>query len=147
MKLVYYTDGGCEPNPGKGTWAFICKDPYHEQSGFDVSTTNNRMEMMAVLNAIEHATQMTPESIVIFCDNKYVVNGFNSWMRKWAKKGWIISGGEPVKNLDIWRQLWQYRKIATLEWVRGHNGDEFNELADQLVRTEYEKTFGGQMKY
>jgi ribonuclease HI len=146
MKLVYYTDGGCEPNPGQGTWAFVCKEPHHEQSGYEVLTTNNRMEMMAVLKAIEHGLQMNPESIVVLSDSTYICNGFNSWMLKWAKKGWV-NKGEPIKNLDIWRQLFQYRKVATLQWVRGHDGNEYNELCDELVRTEFSKTFGGKMKY
>jgi ribonuclease HI len=146
MKLIYYTDGGCEPNPGQGTWAFVCTEPYHEQTGYEVQSTNNRMEIMAVLQAIQHAQEMGGNDITIYTDSTYVANGFTAWMYKWALKGWQIKG-EPVKNIDLWRRLFQFRKVAKVLWVKGHNNNEFNEVCDDLVRTEYLRVFGGKMKY
>lgn len=151
MQKIYYTDGGCYPNPGNGSWAFLCTDPYIQSSGAESNTTNNRMEMMAVLNAIEHGLSvLKAEKITVFSDSQYCVKGFNEWMLRWAKKGWQIrSHGVtgPVKNVDLWQKLFQYRRNATLVWVRGHNGDEYNEQVDQLVRTKFESTFGGKMTY
>lgn len=146
MKLIYYTDGGCEPNPGNGTWAFVCQEPYHEQCGHEPSTTNNRMEMIAVIQAIQHALEMGGSSITIYTDSKYVSNGFSSWMYSWALKGWRKKE-ETIKNVDLWQRLFQYRKAAKVLWVRGHDGNEYNEVCDNLVRREYMKAFGGSMKY
>lgn len=149
-KLIYYTDGGCEPNPGKGTWAFVCTNTSEEQAGHCPETTNNRMEMTAVLKAIEHALSIQyafkDHSILIVSDSQYVCNGFNLWMHSWAKKRWMKKG-EVIKNKDIWEQLYKYKDVASLSWVRGHNGNEFNELVDSILRDEYNKVFGGSMTY
>jgi ribonuclease HI len=145
LKLEYYTDGECNAKPSQGAWAFICKNPYHEQSGSEVSTTENRMKLIAVLNAIEHGIQMIPESIVVFSDSTYVCDGFNSWMSKWEKSGWKIGRGGPVKNPDIWIKLFKYRKIVTMQWINSHHGNEYKELVDQLVHSEFERTFSKQI--
>lgn len=145
MEVTYYTDGGCEPNPGNGCWAFICTNPYQEAKGSEPNTTSNRMEMTAVLKAIEHGLEMKAKPITIYSDSQYVVKGFNEWMWNWAKKGW--DRDRELKNVDLWKRLFKYRRKATLIWIKGHNGNEYNEQADDLVRTEYEATFGGQMRF
>lgn len=146
MEITIYTDGGCEPNPGKGSWAFVCTAPYIERSGTEYDTTNNRMEMMAVLKAIEFGLEMKADKITIYSDSQYVVKGFTQWMHKWAKKGWK-RGDELVKNDSLWRHLFKHRHAAKVIWVRGHNGNEYNEVADQIVRKAYMDQFGGSMKY
>jgi ribonuclease HI len=150
MKMTLYTDGGCEPNPGKGCWSFVCVHPYHEQSGSEANTTNNRMEIMGVLKAVEYALERCAESIHIISDSQYVVKGVREWSPKWERNNWMKKDGfqwVPVKNAELWKELLKHRGKFTIEWVRGHNGNEFNEVADRLVRTEYEKSFGGGMRH
>lgn len=150
MKLTIYTDGGCEPNPGKGTWAFVSTDPYHEQSGSEAQTTNNRMEIMGVLKAVEYALECKADEILIISDSQYVVKGMNEWSVNWKRNNWMKKDGRkwvPVKNTELWKELDKHRGKFILQWVKGHNGNEFNEMADILVRSEYEKTFVGLMKY
>lgn len=142
MEIVFYTDGGCEPNPGNGTWAFVCLNPYFESSGYEANTTNNRMEMIAVLKAYEYAISIRATCIRINSDSQYVVNGFNEWMHNWKRRKW-----RDVKNLDLWLRFYDMRNKLTLVWVKGHNGNEYNELTDHLVRLEYERVFGGTMRY
>ncbi len=154
--LTYYTDGGCEPNPGKGTWAFICLKPYIVNSGSDPKTTSNQMELTAIIRAIENAMEQRADAVDIYSDSQYCVKGFNEWMAGWARKGWVKYYGDkkgPVKNMALWQKLYAYRvKYAQvmpirLTWVKGHNGDEYNEFCDELVRQEYGKVFGGEMKH
>lgn len=145
-RSIYYTDGGCEPNPGNGVWAFVLVDPRVEESGFEPDTTNNRMEMMAVIKAIEHAMESSEEIPRIYSDSQYVVNGFNEWMENWRRKGWRKKGGD-IKNIDLWKRLWELRHNADVEWIRGHSDNEFNELADELVRSKFESVTGKQMQH
>lgn len=150
MKLTLYSDGGCEQNPGNGSWAFVCVSPYHECSGAVPDTTNNRMEIMGVLKAIEYALEIGGTDITVISDSQYVVKGLTQWSRAWERNNWMKKDGwdwVPVKNAELWRELVKYRDKVKVEWVRGHNGNEFNEVADQLVRTEYRKVFGGEMKH
>lgn len=148
MKI--YTDGGCFPNPGRGAWAFVCNEPYFEQSGNEPETTNNRMEIMGVLKAVEFALESKAESVTIYSDSQYVVKGINEWSINWERNNWMKKDGYqwvPVKNAELWQRLVKHRGKFKIEWVRGHNGNEFNEVADELVRNEYAKAFGGTMKY
>jgi ribonuclease HI len=157
MRLTYYTDGGCEPNPGKGTWAFVCLEPRIEQSGHDAEATSNKMEMTAIIRAIENALEQRADAVDIYSDSQYCVKGFNEWMSGWSRKGWMRADrdGElsPVKNRELWQKLYGYKvrygqtMPIRLTWVKGHNGNEFNELCDELVRQEYGRVFGGQMQY
>lgn len=146
MKLTIYTDGGCEPNPGNGCWAFICIDPYIEVSGTDTNTTSNRMELIAILEAIKFGIESNATEIFIHSDSKYSVNAFNIWMEKWVKKGW-----KDKKNTDIFRELFQLKHSPKIKikliWIRGHNGNEYNEAVDQLVRNKYQSVFDGEMQY
>lgn len=154
--IILYADGGCYPNPGNGCWSFVCTDPYHEECGSDPNTSSNRMEIKAVIQAINFSQQFQYDYIKVFSDSQYVVRGFNSWVTKWKQNGWQRkSHGKilPVKNVDLWKELDSLRgtKGATnrveLEWVRGHNGNEFNEVADSIVRRKYAEVFGGSMKW
>lgn len=150
MKMTIYTDGGCEPNPGKGCWAFVCVAPYHEQSGSEPQTTNNRMEIMGVLKAVEFALENKCTEIEIISDSQYVVKGINEWSLNWKRNNWMKKDkGQwiSVKNSDLWKELDRHRGKFSIRWVRGHDGNEFNEVADQLVRSEYERTFSGEMKH
>jgi len=144
MKVTIYTDGCCEPNPGPGTWAFICTSPYHEQCGHDENTTNNRMEIMAVIQAVEYAQQLSATEIEVFSDSQYVVKGFNFWSHPWKANNWTKLQDDqwvPVKNADLWKRLDKYRGKLKLKWIKGHDGNEYNEQADLLATEHYRNTF------
>lgn len=126
-----YTDGGCYPNPGKGGWSIVVsKTEYYR--GQKKMTTNNEMELTAVKNAILYARKYHKGKLItIFSDSKYCVNGFNDWMYKWQKRGWQKRGG--IKNLQLWKDLFLLKDGVGLKWVKAHNGNELNELADSLA--------------
>lgn len=141
--IVIYTDGACIKNPGgKGGWAWAVKPegnsmpPKVFDAGSEEITTNNIMEMTAVLEAIRYAKRANRNSpvadrIVIYSDSRYCVDGFMSWMYKWRNRGWSKPGG--LKNEAIWRELWDVKEGVTLKWVRGHNGNPMNEFVDALA--------------
>jgi len=137
MKLKIYTDGGCEPNPGKGAWAFVfIKDDkvIKESWGTDDETTNNRMEYSALINALKNLKD--DEQADIFSDSQLLVNTFNDWMFKWEKKNWIKKGG--IKNIDLVKEMFelrQQRPLVKLFWIKAHNGNKWNEYVD-LICTE-----------
>ena len=154
MKLNFYTDGGCEPNPGMGAWAVVCVRPHLEFSGIEENTTSNRMEMMAVIEAIKKGIEMQADRIRIYSDSRYVVDGFNDWMHSWRRRQWRKSSGETVLNQDIWIDLYKLRtniliarKKIIIEWVKGHADNEFNTLADEIVRSTYSKHFSKELTY
>lgn len=130
--IKIYTDGGCSPNPGKGGWAWcISHDEY--KSGGEDDTTNNRMELQAIIEAIAYAVREYPANdVVVYSDSRYCVDGFNVWMNSWQKKDWMVK----KKNLDLWKILFEYRDSVKLEWVRGHFGEPMNEFADALCNVE-----------
>ena len=139
--VVIYTDGGCEGNPGPGGWGAVvrCGESVREISGGELATTNNRMELMA---AIEALTALTERSeVCLFTDSQYVKNGITQWISGWKRKGWITSTKEPVKNVDLWKLLdavvAQHR--VTWKWVKGHAGNADNERCDGLARREIAK--------
>jgi ribonuclease HI len=113
-------------------------------SGRDMSTTNNRMELTAVLNGLKdvnsHPVWRTAE-IVFHTDSQYVQRGITKWINTWERNGWLTSGKKPVKNQDLWRELKEVSDQLSIEWrwVRGHSGDSLNELCDKMVRTEIKK--------
>ena len=130
-----WTDGSCEPNPGIGGWGFLslcAEGKITERCGGYLQTTNNRMELIAVLEALKDVPDGT--RITVFSDSQYVVNGVNLWRHNWRRKGWS-RGPEPVANLDLWLVIDEQcnRLQLTMHWVRGHNGDPGNERADQLA--------------
>ena len=155
MEYIIYTDGGCEPNPGKGAWAYISPQGI-EGRGHEKMTTNNRMELQAVIEAIKHVSLKEATSITIISDSQYVVKGYCEWLPGWKSRGWKkkrneFTGHSPgVVNDDLWRELDRLAPrngIVKFKWVRGHNGNEWNEKADQLVRKEYSLVFGGEMRF
>jgi len=132
-----YTDGACSGNPGPGGWAYILRhrasDSEREDSGGEERTTNNRMELMAVIRGL---TALTRESRVdVYSDSKYVLNGLDSWMDGWKKRGWVTASKSPVKNRDLWEVLDELRGQHALSyhWIKGHNEHPENERADQLA--------------
>ena len=142
--IKIYTDGGCLGNPGPGGWAFAA---YNDEtlakslSGGERDTTNNRMELTAVINALEYAIQEDLKEIEIITDSQYVKNGITVWISNWKKKMWKTAGGDPVKNREYWEKLdsLNTKLNVTWSWVKGHAGVEGNELCDSLVREESSK--------
>ncbi|MDR1360729.1 MAG: ribonuclease HI [Rickettsiales bacterium] len=134
--LKIWTDGSCLGNPGPGGWGFIATDGINtaERSGGEKLTTNNRMELMAVLRALKAATRH--KEIEIHTDSQYVKNGMESWVRGWKKNGWKTADKKPVKNQDLWIELDAAAQNIKIHWVwvRGHNGEELNERVDTLAR-------------
>ncbi len=151
--LTIYTDGGCEPNPGKGCWSFYCVETKYSKTGWNNKTTNNVMEMMGVIEAIKYAQSRGASVINIKSDSQYVVKGFNEWSVSWKKNGWrkrennYTGYSSPIANVEYWKQLDTLREGVCLRWVKGHMGDFYNELADKLVRQTYAEVYGGDMTY
>ena len=131
-----FTDGACSGNPGPGGWGAILRDRHHEKelSGGEPATTNNRMELMAVIEGLKALKNASP--VTIHTDSRYVMDGASKWILGWKKKGWKTADKKPVKNEDLWRLLDD--EIARHDvhwiWVAGHSGHPENERADQLAR-------------
>ena len=135
-KVNIYTDGACKGNPGRGGWGTILVYGAHEKelSGGDVMTTNNRMELMAVISGLEALRE--PCEVTLTSDSTYVINSITKkWLDGWAKKNWVKSGNTPVPNADLWKRLIEAMKPHTIDWVwvRGHNGHPYNERCDRLA--------------
>lgn len=139
--LKIWTDGSCLGNPGPGGWAFVATNGQDtaERSGGERDTTNNRMELMAVIRALTAAHRHS--EIELHTDSQYVKNGMQSWLKNWKKNNWHTANKKPVKNQDLWMQLDALSGAIKIHWhwVRGHNGDEMNERCDELARTAAEK--------
>ena len=134
-KVEIFTDGACKGNPGPGGWGAWLKTGEHEKEicGGETNTTNNRMELMAVIEALSTLTR--PCSVVVHTDSQYVQKGISEWIHGWKKRGWKTAAKEPVKNADLWQALdaAQARHQVEWRWVRGHNGNAGNERADQMA--------------
>ena len=134
--VVIHTDGACSGNPGPGGWGAILEYGGREKelSGAESQTTNNRMELMAAIAALE--TLKRPCQVRLVTDSTYVRDGVTKWIHGWKKNGWKTAARKPVKNEDLWRRLddAQHRHDVTWEWVKGHAGHPENERADQLAR-------------
>jgi ribonuclease HI len=132
-----FTDGACSPNPGPGGWGAMLRygKTEKELSGYAPWTTNNRMELMAVVEAIRALTR--PCHLVIHTDSRYLKDGITSWIRKWKGNGWKTSSGAPVKNKDLWLALDEASRPHTIDWnwVKGHAGHPENERCDELARS------------
>lgn len=137
MKHVYiHTDGACSGNPGPGGWAAILKYGKHERqlSGGEPQTTNNRMELTAAIKALEALTE--PCLVTLYSDSKYLIDGMTKgWAKSWRKNSWIKSDKKPALNPDLWERLLDLCERHEVEfiWVRGHDGDEYNERCDRLA--------------
>ncbi len=139
-----FADGACRGNPGPGGWGALLRfnDNEKELYGAEADTTNNRMELTAVIKSLESLTR--PCEIVVTLDSKYVLDGIQSWIENWKKRGWKTAAKKPVKNEDLWRQLdalKQEHKI-TWNWVKGHSGHDENERADQLANKGIDEMLG-----
>ncbi len=132
-----YTDGACKGNPGPGGWGVLLKAAGTEKElfGGEPSTTNNRMELMAVIQALSALKR--PCEVTLFLDSQYVLKGITEWIPGWKAKGWRTASKQPVKNVELWQQLdalvQQGGHRIDWRWVRGHNGDPGNERADALA--------------
>jgi ribonuclease HI len=130
-----YTDGACKGNPGVGGWGALVRVGEQEQElfGGEALTTNNRMELRAVIEALASLTQ--PGVVRVHTDSQYVQKGITEWIGGWKRRGWKTADNKPVKNVDLWQQLESQaaRHKVQWVWVRGHSGHEGNERADQLA--------------
>lgn len=133
--VTIYTDGACKGNPGPGGWGvfFQYRGNQKEMCGGEAETTNNRMELMAAIQALE--TLNRPCNVKLHTDSKYVLQGITEWMVNWKKRGWKTAANQPVKNEELWRRLDRaiQRHVIEWIWVRGHTGDPGNERADGLA--------------
>ena len=136
MTIDIFTDGACSGNPGPGGWAAILRSGHHEKelSGGEKATTNNRMELMAVIQGLK--ALKNGGAVTIHTDSRYVMDGASKWIIGWKKKGWKTADKKPVKNEDLWHALDEQiaRHQVTWKWVRGHDGHVENERADALAR-------------
>ena len=141
-----WTDGACSGNPGPGGWGAVLstKGVEKELSGSDPATTNNRMELMAAIAALEALKR--PVNAVLHTDSSYVRNGVTLWLSRWKQNGWRTSDGKPVANADLWLRLERAAMPHCVEWrwVKGHAGDPMNERADALARSAIKVNRGGE---
>jgi ribonuclease HI len=141
-QVVIHTDGACSGNPGPGGWGAVLhfKDQEKELWGGELATTNNRMEMMAAIQALEALKR--PCKVELHTDSTYVQKGIHEWIHAWKKRGWKTADKKPVKNEDLWKRLDEARLRHEVDWrwVKGHAGHEFNERADALARLGLEET-------
>jgi ribonuclease HI len=134
-QVTIYTDGACKGNPGPGGWGAWLSSGGHDKElfGGEPSTTNNRMELTAPIEAL--ASLKRSCDVVIYLDSEYVRKGITEWIVNWQRRGWKTADGKPVKNADLWMRLDALRKLHTVDWrwVKGHAGDPGNERADSLA--------------
>ena len=140
-RVEIFTDGACAGNPGPGGWGALlrCRGVEKEISGGETETTNNRMEMMAAIAALEALTR--PAEVALTTDSTYLRDGITSWIHGWKRNGWKTANKKPVKNQDLWRRLDDALSRHRVEWlwVKGHSGHPENERADQLARCEIDE--------
>ncbi len=143
-KVVIFTDGACSGNPGPGGWGAILISGGHEKEicGGEPGTTNNRMELMAAIRALEALKR--PCKVELHTDSTYVKTGITEWLRAWKARGWKTAAKAPVKNEDLWRRLDEARARHEVDWrwVKGHAGHELNERADALARRGLKEAAG-----
>jgi ribonuclease HI len=143
-KVVIYTDGACSGNPGPGGWGAILISGQHEREiwGGEPGTTNNRMELMAAIQALEALKR--PCKVELHTDSQYLRTGITEWMAAWKARGWKTAAKAPVKNEDLWKRLddARARHDVAWRWVKGHAGHEINERADELARRGLKEALG-----
>ena len=136
-QVVIYTDGACKGNPGPGGWGAVLRSGKSEKElfGGELDTTNNKMELLAVIEALSALKR--PCEVALYLDSQYVRKGITEWIHGWKKKNWRTAGGDPVKNVDLWKRLDELVANAGHQiewhWVKGHAGDPGNERADALA--------------
>ena len=142
--ITIYTDGGCSGNPGPGGWAYVILQDNKEimRSGPEKETTNNRMELTAVIMALSDLkakTGVLSDPVEVHTDSQYVQKGISQWIINWKKNGWKTAAKKPVKNKDLWQQLDLLNSDFTIQWkwVKGHAGNKYNEICDELVKGEF----------
>ena len=146
MEIHAYSDGGCSGNPGPGGWAYVLviEGKKKTMAGGELDTTNNRMELTAVINGLKDIFSFEgwrSANIVFHTDSQYVQRGITEWIKTWEKNGWLTKAKKPVKNQDLWRELKALNEELSVDWrwVRGHSGDNLNELCDRMVRGEIKR--------
>lgn len=134
-RVTIYTDGACRGNPGPGGWGAVLRYGQHEKTlkGGEAVTTNNRMELMAAIQALRTLTRAC--DVALWTDSEYLRKGITEWIHGWVKRGWKTAAKQPVKNAELWRELLAETRRHRIEWhwVKGHSGHEGNELADALA--------------
>ena len=139
--MIIFTDGACRGNPGPGGWGALLKygDTKKELSGGELETTNNRMEMMAAIKALESLNR--PIQVEIYTDSVYVKDGITKWIHGWKARNWKTANKKPVKNVDLWRRLERAMEPHLIDWhwIKGHAGNADNELVDELARNAIPK--------
>lgn len=134
--VMIFTDGACSGNPGPGGWGALLRygEAEKELAGFEPDTTNNRMELMGAIQALEALKR--PATVILHTDSRYLKDGITLWLANWQAQGWKTSQRKPVKNVDLWQRLSDAVQKHDIQWVwvRGHNGHAENERADQLAR-------------
>jgi ribonuclease HI len=144
MNLLIYTDGGCSGNPGPGGWGYVLVDGVSGESleqkwGAEAGTTNNRMELSAVINAfesVEQHAQWAALSCTVYTDSQYVQKGISEWIHSWKRNGWRTASKAEVKNKDLWQRLDALASRRSIEWrwVKGHAGNRWNEVCDAMTQ-------------
>ncbi len=142
-----FTDGACSGNPGPGGWGVLLRYKGHEKrlQGFSPHTTNNRMELLAAIRALEALKR--PCKVVLYTDSSYMKNGITTWIHGWKRRGWKGARGKPVKNVDLWRQLDRLASIHDIQWkwVKGHSGHVDNETVDKLATSAIKLGIKGEL--
>ena len=144
-QVSLFTDGACKGNPGPGGWGALLRMGPHEKelSGGEAETTNNRMEMRAVIEGLSALKQ--PCDVELYSDSKYVIDGITKWIHGWKKRGWVNAAKKPVANAEMWRELEAAARphAITWNWVKGHSGHPENERVDKLASDEAERIARG----
>ncbi len=140
-QVAIFTDGACKGNPGPGGWGALLRMGPHEKelSGGEADTTNNRMEMRAVIEGLSALTE--PCDVELYSDSKYVLDGITKWVEGWKRRGWVTASKKPVRNADLWHELIAAsgRHEVSWNWVKGHSGHPENERVDKLASDEAER--------
>ncbi|MBM3590417.1 MAG: ribonuclease HI [Alphaproteobacteria bacterium] len=143
QKIIIYTDGACSGNPGDGGWGAILMFKEHQKqiSGSQKDTTNNQMEITAVIESLKIIKKSS--EIIIYTDSKYVMEGITKWINGWKNNGWKTADKKPVKNCELWQKLDNEVNKHNIEWrwVKGHSGNKYNDIADNLAREAIFKNF------
>ena len=143
-QISVYTDGGCSGNPGPGGWAFVILSGTDKimLSGGEAATTNNRMELTAVISALRYISlNIQDAAVTLYTDSQYVQQGITQWISRWLRNGWRTADKKPVKNVELWQTMYKLDQElhASWQWVKGHAGNTYNELCDSMVRSEMDK--------